>query len=169
MGVLSYLGKQALSGISLTAEGVGRGIAGVGRGAFSATKDYVAPATGWLVAKGVKAVVGEGRALIAGRNSTNPLVNPIGGIVSNVNKLSNKMLKYDKEGGIALSNTAKGMILGGGLIAGGVGGAASYRDTRIGKVDPNMYHAAPKIEPRQYSVDNAGADGSLVFALNANR
>ena len=169
MGVAKTVGKALLGIGGDAAEGVGRATTALGKGAYHATADVAAPATGWLLAKGAKGVVNLGRGYASGVNSTNILRNPIGGIISHVNSLSNKMLKYNKEGAITLTNKAKGYILGAGALAGGIDAAGAYQDTRIGTADPNMYHAAPKIEPRQYGIDNAGADGSLVFALNANR
>nr|DAP36711.1 MAG TPA: hypothetical protein [Caudoviricetes sp.] len=169
MGVARTIGKALLGIGGDTAEGVGRATAALGKGVYNATTKVVAPATGWALAKGTKGIVNLGRSYASGVNSTNALRNPIGAIVSHANSLSNKMLKYDKDGAITLTNKAKGYILGAGAVAGGIDAMGAYQDTRIGTADPNMYHAAPKIEPRQYSIDNAGADGSLVFALNANR
>lgn len=169
MGVAKTISKALLGIGGDTAEGVGRATAALGRGAYSVITKAVAPAAGWALSKGAKGVVNLGRGYTSGVNSTNVLRNPIGGIVSHVNSLSNKMLKYNKDGAITMTNKAKGYILGAGALAGGIDAMGAYQDTRIGVADPNMYHAAPKIEPRQYSIDNAGADGSLVFALNANR
>ena len=94
-------------------------------------------------------------------------------------------LKLD-EGGFKFTPIGFGMLLGSGAAISALNGTRDYMDRRQGQLDGSVRSATPEIKAEEYSntstpmpsstgshliqpVDNGGATGDLVFALNANR
>lgn len=126
-----------------------------------------------------------GESALAGMNSSNRFLNPIGNAVNLAGRFGSKMLKYEHEtldrnpitrelvvnsGGLKFTKLGAGIILGAGALAGTRDAVGTHLDNRVGPIDPHKVTAAPEIVKEDYSViDNGGATGDLVFALHENR
>lgn len=135
--------------------------------------------------KGAKGAAWLAEDALAGMNSTNRFLNPIGNAVNLAGRFGSKMLKYEHEtldrnpitrelvvnsGGLKFTKLGAGIILGAGALAGTRDAVGTHLDNRVGPIDPHKVTAAPEIVKEDYSViDNGGATGDLVFALHENR
>ena len=86
-----------------------------------------------------------------------------------VTSWADHMYSFDPEKGLKLTKIGAATLLGAGIIQGVSSGTQAYMGDRVGTVDPQKYTATPKIEKEDYTLDNYGATGDLVFALHNNR
>lgn len=182
-----YLTKKALIGVGKGALEVGKSIPGIaalaGKGTVKAA-DKMLGVTDSAVGTGIKAGKYMARDALAGMNSGNRFLNPAGNALNLADKFGSRLMKYDYErlernpltnelvvhsGGLKFTRLGAGIILGAGALAGSREALNNHMNNRIGTIDPKKVTATPEMEKEEYSINNGGATGDLVFALHNNR
>ena len=125
-----------------------------------------------------------GESALAGMNSSNRFLNPVGNAVDLAGRLGRNIMTHQYErldrnpltrelivhsGGLKFTKLGAGIILGAGALAGAKEAVGAHMDNRVGPIDPKKVTAAPRIEKEEYEINNGGATGDLVFALHDNR
>lgn len=100
------------------------------------------------------------------------MLNPVSRSVGTFTNVASKFIKHkpgNNENGIisdySLSGLGKAVVFGGALIKGAKDAAKTYMNDKRGQIDPYISSVTPQIR----LMDDAGASGDLVFALNNNR
>ncbi len=169
LGMTAGLGAAAGEGVIRNLDTIGDAMIGTAKGAAG------------IAAGGVRGVQ------IPGHTTASKILSPVQRNLSAYQRFADNFVSYDptryrvnqktgrliKDRPLKLTPLGKGVI-GAGAIAGGIGGsAAAYETSRMGERDPYITRATPRIpQPQQQApafMNNAGATGDLVFAMNANR
>lgn len=184
---LRQVGKAAWSGTKAVGDAVLTGADKVTIGAAKAGKTGVKLGTKGAY-KASKGILSGGawlaRDAVAGMNSKNPGINILGNAITKGIKASDKLMKgtyesYEinpitrelvhRSGGLKFTKLGAGVILGSGALIGARDAASTHMDNRVGPIDPHKVTATPEIAAEEYSINNGGATGDLVFALHQNR
>lgn len=101
-------------------------------------------------------------------SAANPITRHLGGLAGFASKMVKENKGFNDDGIISdysLSGLGKAVVFGGALIKGVKDAAKTYMNDKRGQIDPYITTMSPQIR----LVDNAGATGDLIFALNNNR
>lgn len=115
-----------------------------------------------------------------GAAAVNTIFNPLNRYAGSVVRIADSFVDYTprrqvydpykqkmvSRGGFKLKPLGWGVLGAGAIIGAARDTVSTFDNARIGARDPQIYRATPRIPAY---LDNAGATGDLVFALNANR